>query len=184
MKILLIGYGNPGRLDDGLGPALAERFQQAEPAPEKFPFAGASAVAKAMADRRTTGRKLATLRSVPPALTIETNYQLNVEDAAQIAEVDVVIFADASTDAEPPFTFSPVIAEEGGLSFSSHSVSAPQLMGMVRDLFHAEPKAYMLAIRGYEFNEFGEMLSEKAKENLDRAVDFLKTQLLVMAGEK
>ena len=24
VKTLLIGYGNPGRLDDGLGPALAE----------------------------------------------------------------------------------------------------------------------------------------------------------------
>ena len=31
----------------------------------------------------------------------------------------------------------------------------------------------MLAIRGAEFNEFGETLSELAKENLDRAVEFL-----------
>ncbi|MBL7017019.1 MAG: hypothetical protein ISR84_05620, partial [Kiritimatiellales bacterium] len=105
--------------------------------------------------------------------TVESNYQLNVEDAAQIAEVDVVVFADASTDAEPPFTFEPVIPEEGGLTFSSHSVSAPQLMGMVKDLFHAEPKAYMLAIRGYDFNEFGEKLSKKAQTNLDEAVRFL-----------
>jgi len=27
MKILVIGYGNPGRSDDGLGPALAERVE-------------------------------------------------------------------------------------------------------------------------------------------------------------
>ena len=27
MKILVIGYGNPGRSDDGLGPALAERIE-------------------------------------------------------------------------------------------------------------------------------------------------------------
>lgn len=27
MKILVIGYGNPGRSDDGLGPALAERLE-------------------------------------------------------------------------------------------------------------------------------------------------------------
>ena len=26
-RVLLIGYGNPGRLDDGLGPALVERLQ-------------------------------------------------------------------------------------------------------------------------------------------------------------
>ena len=40
LKVLIIGYGNPGRLDDGLGPALAERFQglekQAESASERF----------------------------------------------------------------------------------------------------------------------------------------------------
>ena len=30
MKILVIGYGNPGRLDDGLGPAFAERIQAME----------------------------------------------------------------------------------------------------------------------------------------------------------
>ena len=28
-KILFIGYGNPGRLDDGLGPALAARIEEA-----------------------------------------------------------------------------------------------------------------------------------------------------------
>ena len=28
MKALVIGYGNPGRLDDGLGPALAEAVEK------------------------------------------------------------------------------------------------------------------------------------------------------------
>ena len=27
-KVLLIGYGNPGRLDDGLGPALAAKIEK------------------------------------------------------------------------------------------------------------------------------------------------------------
>ena len=27
-KILIIGFGNPGRLDDGLGPKLAEEFEK------------------------------------------------------------------------------------------------------------------------------------------------------------
>ena len=150
-RILLIGYGNPGRLDDGLGPALAEIFQQAEPAPKKF---------RALED-----------------LTVESNYQLNVEDAAQIAEHDVVIFADASTDADPPFTFALVEAEKGGPSFSSHSVSVPQLLGMTDELFGKQPEAWMLAIRGYEFNEFGERLSELAAGNLEKAVVFLKEWL-------
>lgn len=161
MKILLIGYGNPGRLDDGLGPALAERFQGVE---------GAGAGGTPAAHQ--------------PVLTVESNYQLNVEDAAQIAEHDVVVFADASTDADGPFSFEPVEPEEGGLSFSSHSVSAPQLMGMVKKLFDAGPQAYMLAIRGYEFNGFGEKLSEQARMNLDEAVEFFKEWVLMTKDEK
>jgi len=161
-RILLIGYGNPGRLDDGLGPALTEKFQQAEPAPKSF-----QALEKSSKSSCNDFQGL-------ESLTVESNYQLNVEDAAQIAEYDTVIFADASTDAEPPFTFTPVTPEKGGLSFSSHSVSAAQLMGMVDELFGKQPEAWMLAIRGVEFNEFGETLSEQAAENLERAVEFLK----------
>jgi hydrogenase maturation protease len=151
-RILLIGYGNPGRLDDGLGPALAERFQGLE---------------------KSTKLSCNDFQGLEN-LTVESNYQLNVEDAAQIAEHDVVVFADASTDAEPPYTFTPVVAEAGGLSFSSHSVSASQLMGMVEELFGKKPEAWMLAIRGIEFNKFGETLSASAIEHLDCAVEFLK----------
>jgi len=86
----------------------------------------------------------------------------------------MVIFADASTDAEPPFTFTAVEAEPGGLSFSSHSVSVPQLLGMTEELFGKKPEAWMLAIRGYDFNEFGERLSEQAAQNLEVAATFLK----------
>ena len=166
MKVLIIGYGNPGRLDDGLGPALAEHFQCLE----GNQGAGSACFQGLEESVPVAARDFQGLEK----LTIESNYQLNVEDAAQIAEFDVVVFADASTDAEPPFTFESVIPEEGGLTFSSHSVSAPQLMGMVKDLFHAEPKAYMLAIRGYDFNEFGEQLSEQATQNLEDAIEFLK----------
>ena len=35
----------------------------------------------------------------------------------------------------------------------------------------------MLGIRGYEFNEFGQVLSQKAKDNLEKAVKFIETAL-------
>ena len=50
-RILLIGYGNPARVDDGLGPALAKAIEQL-----------------GLAD-----------------ITVETGYQLQVEDACQVA---------------------------------------------------------------------------------------------------
>lgn len=141
-KVLLIGYGNPGRMDDGLGPALA---------------AGIAALEL-------------------PGVTVDSDYQLTVEDAHDAAQYDTVIFADADACGAEPFTFKRVMPAEYA-SFSSHSVEPDVLLGLTRDLFHAEPVAYMLAIRGYNFNEFGEVLSDKATANLEEACLFLKSIL-------
>jgi hydrogenase maturation protease len=138
MKVLLIGYGNPGRLDDGLGPALAE------------------AIARQSFEN----------------VTVDANYLLTVEDAATVAEHDVVIFADASVNCEEPFTFKPVTPKTTN-TFSSHSVEPEMVLGFSRDLFKAKTKGYALAIRGYEFDEFGEKLSSRAQGNLTDAAEFL-----------
>ena len=140
-KFLLIGYGNPGRLDDGLGPALAEEV-------------GKLGLAQ---------------------LTVESDYQLTVEDAAQIAEYDLVVFADASVSGPEPYGFSKVDSDqEAHASFSTHSVSAEAVLALAESLFGRRPEAYMLSIRGYEYNEFGERLSDRARANLAAAVQFLR----------
>ncbi len=136
--VLVIGYGNPGRLDDGLGPALAEGLEN--------------------------------LRL--PGVTVESNYQLTVEDAAAVADHDVVIFADAAVSGTEPFYFTPVAPERSG-SFSSHSVSPAAVLALAQDLFGAKTIGYALGIRGHEFNEFGERLSSRATENLAAALRFL-----------
>ena len=68
MKILLFGYGNPGRQDDGLGIAFVE-------------------IIKAWAEKEGL-----------EGFDFESNYQLNIEDADLIADKDLVIFADASVE--------------------------------------------------------------------------------------
>jgi len=141
-KVLLFGYGNPGRLDDGLGPAFAEAFE---------------------------GRDL-------EGVSVDADYQLMVEDAAEIAEFDVVIFADASVNGAEPFFFEKLRAGSSA-SFSSHSVEPGGILALAQELFNAETKAYVLGIRGYEFNEFGQRLSDKAKDNLDKAIRFVETAL-------
>lgn len=143
MRILVMGYGNPGRLDDGLGPAFAERIQALE----------------------------------IPGVTADADYQLGVEDAAALAETDIVLFADASVDGPAPFDLQPLEAQHAGVGFSSHSLSAGALLGLAKDLFGVSPRAYQVAIRGYEFNEFGERLSEQAQANLAAAVAHLETRL-------
>jgi hydrogenase maturation protease len=137
-KFLLIGYGNPGRLDDGLGPALAAAIENLD----------------------------------LPGVTVDSDYQLTVEDAALVAEHEIVIFADASVDSDEPFFFKPIIPKST-LSFSSHSVEPDALMALAIDLFGATSKGYALGIRGYEFDEFEENLTPQAQENLQKAVQFI-----------
>ena len=141
-KVLLIGYGNPGRLDDGLGPALAH-------------------AAEAMH-----------LENV----TIDSNYQLAVEDAEAVSHHSVVIFADAAVNGPEPFFFQR-IEPHAALSFSSHSLDPENVLALAQQMFHATVEGYALGIRGYEFNEFGETLSAGAQANLAAALSFLTSLL-------
>lgn len=143
VRILLIGFGNPGRLDDGLGPAFAELFSSFQ----------------------------------LPGVVIDSDYQLVVENAAEIAGFDVVVFADASVEGREPFYFEEIVPTQA-MSFSSHSVSPQAVLSMTRDLFNAPTRGYLLGIRGYEFNEYTERLSPKAEDNLRQAADFLKKVIL------
>jgi len=136
--ILLIGYGNPGRGDDGLGPALAE------------------AVAALAID----------------GVTVDANYQLQVEDAKAIAEHRVVVFADADVSCGEPFRFEPV-APASEVTFTTHSIGPGSVLAMAHDMFGATTKGYVLGIRGYEFNRFGERLTERAAANLAAAIEFI-----------
>jgi hydrogenase maturation protease len=137
-RVLVIGYGNPGRRDDGLGPALAEGIEAAG-------LAG---------------------------VDVDADYQLTVEDAAAVADHEVVVFADAAADGPAPFCFRRLEAR-GEVGFSSHSCRPEGVMALAGELFHAKTKGYILGIRGYEFGEFGEALSDRARANLAAATEFL-----------
>jgi hydrogenase maturation protease len=141
-KILVIGFGNPGRLDDGLGPVFAEQLLDE------------------LKTHNITG------------VTVDSNYQLNVEDACEIANHDVVIFVDAALAGSEPFFFTRLMPE-AALGFSTHTIEPEAVLALAHTSFKAETMGFALGIRGYEFNEFDEMLSEKALENLDSAMAFL-----------
>jgi hydrogenase maturation protease len=141
-RILVLGYGNPGRLDDGIGPAIAE--------------AVAAGAAEAGLAR----------------VTVESNFQLNIEDAAQAAEHDVVVFADASVSAEAPFEFTRVEPKLEG-SFTTHSVRPSGVMALARDEFGSGAQGYVLAVPGEAFDDFGEELSATARHRVQAAASFL-----------
>ena len=143
-SILLIGYGNPARGDDGLGPALAELFE----------------------------------RSDLPGLTVDADYQLTVEDAAEAARHDVVVFVDASLNGPEPFWIKRLEPAAGGVGFSSHGVQPEAVLALARELFGAQPEAYLVGIRGYDFRMFRSALTPKARQNLAAAADHLQKALV------
>jgi len=78
MRILVYGYGNPGRQDDGLGIALVSQLEEWA------------------AENQISG------------INFDHNYQLNIEDAEAISNHDLVIFADASDEEIDDFCLSVV----------------------------------------------------------------------------
>ncbi len=142
-RILVIGYGNPGRLDDGLGPALAKAVAELE----------------------------------LPGVDTDSDYQLTVDDAADVADYDLVIFADADETGPEPFWQKRLEQGSARPTFSTHHVNPAGVMALAKDLFDAEPECWLLGIRGYEFNAFGEGLSQGAQDNLGAALAQLQGSL-------
>jgi hydrogenase maturation protease len=122
VKILVYGYGNPGRQDDGLGIQLVKELEEWS--------AG----------------------SVEKHVVFETNYQLNIEDAETIRNFDLVIFADASMEElDSPVTLTRLDGINE-LSFTTHAASPGYVVHLCNKLFGAHPRSYLLHIRGYEWD--------------------------------
>ena len=80
-QILVYGYGNPGREDDGLGIELVKQLEEWSK------------------------------KSGMQGIDFDSNYQLNIEDAEAISAKDVVVFIDASTEDIEDFILTEVTGE-------------------------------------------------------------------------
>ena len=101
------------------------------------------------------------------------DYQLAPEFAQDLAAVDVVFFLDATVDASRAPYHLERVSPEAGLDFSSHALSPGGVLGLTRQLFGAEPEAWLLAVAGECFDPFVEGLSPRAWRHLEQARDFL-----------
>ncbi len=108
-----------------------------------------------------------------PGVFTDADYQLNIEDAAQMAGFGRVLFVDASVDADAPFTFSEVRAG-ADIAFTSHSVSPESVLAICEDHFGRAPRAFVLAIRGYAF-DFAEGITPRAQKNFEQALAFVQS---------
>ena len=145
LNILIYGYGNPGRQDDGLGNAMIEKLE------------------KWVAKKNLKG------------IHFDSNYQLNIEDAAEIADRDLVIIIDASTEDIEDFVLTQVDSSTN-VAFTSHTASPGYIVSLCRNLYDKVPATWLLHIKGYEW-AFKEGLSENAKANLEDAFELMKEKL-------
>jgi len=146
LNILLYGYGNPGRKDDGLGPILIDLV-------EKW-----------------------IIKKGSKNISVDSNYQLNIEDAYTIRDYDIVIFIDASIEEIDNFIVTRVEPSDK-VNYSMHSASPSFVLNLCNKIYHYTPETFLLHIKGYEF-QLQEGLSEKAQKNLESAFTFIKNLLV------
>ena len=141
--VLIIGYGNPSRGDDALGPALLEWLEQEQEA-----------------------------KRIPQRFDTLTDFQLQIEHALDLQGREWVLFVDASISANTPFEFTQLKPERDN-SHSTHALSPAAVLDVYRQVCETPmPPAYLLSIRGYDF-ELGAPLSRQAQANLDQTEAFV-----------
>lgn len=136
-KVLIYGIGNPSKQDDAVGIAFTELIQ------------------KWVNDIYFS------------CIDVDSNYQLNIEDAAYISKYDIVIFADASVSDINEFKFERLKPKKR-VEPSMHSVSPEFVLYLSNEMFHCFPESYVLQIKGYEF-ELDQEMTQHAKMNMYHA---------------
>jgi hydrogenase maturation protease len=103
---------------------------------------------------------------------LRCTYQLGLEDADLISRYTQVLFVDATKD--PAVESFDLSRPEPKLdfSFTSHALSVPAILATTQQCFDHIPDAYLLAIRGYEW-ELQQGLTSSAQHNLSNSVEFL-----------
>jgi hydrogenase maturation protease len=147
IKVLVYGYGNPGRQDDALGNKMVEKIEE-----------------------WVEKHKIKNIET-------DSNYQLNVEDAERISTKDVVVFVDASQEEDVhEYKFTHLEPSTEKVEFTMHAVSPEYVLHICQDLFKKAPRTCLLGIKGFEW-DFKEGLSDNAKLNLEQAFQFLTRKL-------
>jgi|YelNatPaOPRAMG01_1025707.scaffolds.fasta_scaffold20138_2 hydrogenase maturation protease len=143
-RVLVIGYGNPLRGDDGLGIAAVEMLM---------------------------GRVEAGLCDPGVAIRFKAVYQLTPEIAADLAGADFAVFIDAACDnVQGDIIHRRVLPSASALDSFSHQLTPEVLLALAERLYGRSPEAYLYSIGAASF-EYGETLSEPVRAALPALVD-------------
>lgn len=155
-KLLVIGYGNPGRGDDGLGPMFVDRLE------------------KYMNHIKSSDDDPG---SCDIDIILEEGFQLSPEYALNVSLCDSVVFVDADMSEEcESFTLTS-IGPGGAPAYTTHTISAEYVLRLCSEIFGKTTDAYKLAIKGYSW-ELGDEPSGKAIQNLEHALMHFQSRFL------
>jgi hydrogenase maturation protease len=144
MKVLLIGYGNPLREDDGIGWRVVEEVENCQ------------------------------LSIVNGQLSTVVTHQLLPELAEEVSGAELVVFVDASVEGEPGTVavreLEPVVQEMGAFT---HHFDPAGLLGYARDLYGRFPRAYLVTITAVSLG-YGEGLSPTIEATLPDVLQQIK----------
>lgn len=142
-RLVILGYGNPSRGDDALGPLLLDRI---------------AALAASLPGH-----------SAPELIT---DFQLQVEHAADLAETDLALFIDAGVSCPPPWRLERLRALQD-VGYTTHSLSPSAVLTVFQQIYgKAPPPSFLLTVAGESF-ELGAGLSAAAAAHLESAVGFV-----------
>ena len=139
MRILVIGFGNPSRRDDGVGLAVVNNLRQR---------LGLPALDEAFSGVDDLGGALDTLFL----------QQLAPELAETLLDYDRVLFVDAHVGTCPDLIHHDTLEAESPSTLVSHHMKPGRLLALTRLLYGAAPQGELISVRGYDF-DFGTTLS-------------------------
>ena len=150
--VLVVGYGNPLRSDDGVGPVVAERLAS---------------------DPRLLGAEIRAEHQLTPELALDASRAsllvlIDAADGVPAGEVVVrrlpaggVVDADTAGEAGPPLT---------------HHLDPAGLLGLARELWGTAPPVVIVGI-GAASLEVGDRLSPVVEAAVGRAVDVVAAEV-------
>ena len=156
-KTLILGYGNLDRQDDGVAWHILEKIAAhlKRPLPE------------AVED---------TFMELGENPDLFFQLQLMPELADIVKDYERVCFVDAHTGAvENDLNITPVNAVYQNSPFTHH-MTAQTLLSFVDTMYHRQPEAILVSVRGYAFN-FDRSLSSRTETLADQAAQWIFTWL-------
>lgn len=156
-RVLVVGFGNPYRRDDGVGPVVVRRVREA---------LGLAPLEELEDGFERLGGAVDTLLL----------HQLVPELADTLRAYGLVIFVDAHVESLETPIYQEWLDADYTPPMVSHHFHPKTLLALTRELYGAAPQALLISVRGHDF-DFGEGLSPHTAPLAEEAAQRVLAQI-------